>query len=183
MLVVVAYAHVSSEFEKARRSERKRLRDQRAEDIEKQGDADRESQEREDEERRQKILEANTRLSKWEGREPTPLEEQLGRGERTLTQWVDDLRRSARAAEHSFRAPQVPKVELWAIVEDVDAYPEVRVAAAITLGTPLNDAERTRLHEASQTLKSRNVRIAMDAVADHVGDDEGLIRSLEGLEE
>jgi hypothetical protein len=103
--------------------------------------------------------------------------EQLDRGGRAIGDWVAALR-GLRGKIATFREQATGGIDaLWRVLEDADAAPEQRVAAAVALSPDLDPGGRERLRIVAQATVSPKLRIALEAAAED--DDERLVRALE----
>ncbi len=105
----------------------------------------------------------------------------LARGERAVGEWVAALR-GLKDKMQTFRdaAGQTDVFErLWQILEDVQAAPARRAAAAVALSPHLDDEGRERLRVAAQATATPKLRVALEAAADD--DDAGLVRALDDV--
>lgn len=103
----------------------------------------------------------------------------LSRGERSVAQWVTDLRQAMRG-EGTFREAPLVAERLWRIVESSRAELEKRAAAAIALGAQLDDTGRERLRVAAASTASPKLRVAFEAAA--TDDDASAAEALDELE-
>jgi hypothetical protein len=101
----------------------------------------------------------------------------LERGERTIGQWISELR--ALSKGETYRDASVDPIRLWSMVESPSAEPSHRAAAAVALRDQLDDAGKTRLRVAADACASPHVRVALEAAAEE--DDEKLSLALERL--
>lgn len=90
---------------------------------------------------------------------------QLARGEKPATAWLDELARRAR--RHGYRDTALDRDELLRVVESSVAAPTARVgAAAILRKSGLRDEERARVRVAAEASVAPHVHIALEAAAD-----------------
>lgn len=102
----------------------------------------------------------------------------LDRGERTLSEWIRDLRALTRKIE-AFRQVAIPHEQLWRALEDGKAEPSVRAAAAVALSPSLDESGRARLRIAAKAVVSPKLRLAIELSANDEQDDERLADALE----
>jgi hypothetical protein len=102
----------------------------------------------------------------------------LSRGERAIEEWVAALR-GLRAKAETFREPGAVLDQLWGVLEDAQAAPEKRAAAAVALSPHLDDGGRERLRLAAQATVAPKLRIALEAAAED--DDDRLVRALDDV--
>jgi hypothetical protein len=101
----------------------------------------------------------------------------LGRGERTIEEWITALR--ALRESSSFRDLAVATDRLFHIVEDPRASAETRAAAACALRDSLDDEGRARLRVAAEACAEPRLRVALEATAE--GDEQRIAASLDEL--
>ena len=142
---------------------------------------ERSAREQEEENRRRLIAEANARLEEPLPRDASPLEERLRRGERTVQEWVADIRSLTGGSNRGFRQPSIPPDALWSIVEDEGADAGARVAAAIALRAHEGEVAQERLRVAVQTAESPTLRIAIAAAEETK--EEDLVKLLDALDD
>lgn len=94
---------------------------------------------------------------------------------RPIAEWVESLR-TLRDRVQTFREGSALE-QLWGILEDVNAAPEERAAAAVALSQSLDDEGRERVRVAARATGAPKLRIALEAAAHH--DDEKLIDALD----
>jgi hypothetical protein len=99
----------------------------------------------------------------------------LARGGRSTQEWLRGLR-----AATDYRAGSLPLEQLWRIVEDAGAEPDVRAGAAIALRSSLDDEGRHRLHETAMASAAPRVRVALET-ASLAEDEEELAAALEAV--
>jgi hypothetical protein len=75
-----------------------------------------------------------------------------------------------------YRVPELDSELLWAVAEDPDAAPSVRLGAARRLLPRLDEPGRRRMRRAASLGSTRRVRVALEAAAE--GDPEPLERAL-----
>lgn len=104
----------------------------------------------------------------------------LDRRGKALSEWMAELRALTTRGARGFReAPVVPEA-LWKTVENGQAAPELRAAAAVALQPSLDEGGRARLRVAAATVVAPRLRVALSAAAE--GDEEGLSEALAALE-
>ncbi len=84
----------------------------------------------------------------------------LDRGDRTFEAWIEALTQLA-GRRHTFRELGASNEALFRAVEDPDARPLTRAAAAIALGPYLDAEGRARLSTAASTTVAPKLRIAL----------------------
>lgn len=89
----------------------------------------------------------------------------LDRGARSIEGWVRHLRSLGEGANAGPRTAPVSRDRLFRIVEDPKAEATARAAAAVALGTSLDDAGRARLDAAASATAAPKLRIAIEAAA------------------
>jgi hypothetical protein len=87
----------------------------------------------------------------------------LGRRERGVRDWIQELRAIGAGANADLRTAPVSPEHLWRIVESHGAEPAERAAAAVALGPSLDDEGKQRLRVAVDTVADERLRIAIDA--------------------
>ncbi|MGO9715013.1 MAG: hypothetical protein ACLQBL_39570 [Polyangiaceae bacterium] len=100
----------------------------------------------------------------------------LGRRERGVREWIQELRAIGAGANADLRTAPVNPENLWRIVESHGAEPEARAAAAVALGPQLDDEGRQRLRVAVDAVADERLRVAIDAAAS--ADDAALEEAL-----
>jgi len=104
----------------------------------------------------------------------------LDRGGKPLSDWLLELRALTLRDPKGFRhAPVVPEA-LWKTVENGQAPPGARAAAAVALQPSLDDAGRARLRVAAATVVAPKLRVALTAAAER--DEEALSQALADME-
>jgi hypothetical protein len=99
------------------------------------------------------------------------------RGERSIRQWIAELR--ARATHETYRDTSFDVDRLWSMVESPSLEPSHRAAAAVALRDKLDDEGKARLRVAADACASPEVRVALEAAAED--DEEKLSSALERL--
>jgi hypothetical protein len=105
----------------------------------------------------------------------------LLRGQRDAGAWVAALRSALTRDAEGFREAPVFPEQLWAAVEDGQAAPEVRAAAAGARAPALDEVGKQRLRVAAGVVASPRLRVAIEAAAE--GDDERLVEAMSAVEE
>lgn len=103
----------------------------------------------------------------------------LERGSSDARTWLERLRALGSGANATLRVAPVRSESLWRAVEDPNAEPHVRVAAAAALAGAVSGEERVRIADAAGATADPRVRVALEAAAS--GDDEALTRALDEL--
>ena len=93
----------------------------------------------------------------------------LGRRERDVRAWIQELRAIGAGANADLRTAPVSPEHLWRIVESHGAPPADRAAAAVALGASLDDGGKQRLRVAVDAIADERLRVAIGAA---VGEDE-----------
>lgn len=106
------------------------------------------------------------------------LEAVLKRGDRTVGQWLQDVR-TLTGQEVGYRDASIDDDKLWSVVEDASLDSSQRTAAGIALRDHLDARGKLRLRVAADASASPQVRVALEAVLG-AADDE-LVRVLERL--
>ena len=112
---------------------------------------------------------------------PFATESLLARGERSVAEWLDGLRRIHAADEVHYRVAPVDRESLFGAVEDATKKPELRVAAAIALGRELDDEGRARLRVYAEAVAEPKLRAALEQIADGA-DTDALAKILQDLD-
>jgi hypothetical protein len=101
----------------------------------------------------------------------------LARGERSMHQWISDLRALTRDTP-GYRVKPVTREELLAVLRDSSAEEQLRIAAAVALAA---DGARDEVSREAETLASPGVRVALHDVATARDDDtlEAAIKAVE----
>jgi hypothetical protein len=91
----------------------------------------------------------------------------LRQGGRSTSAWISALRAIGVGANADMRTAPLPRERLFRIVEDASAAPADRAAAAaaVALGTELDDDERARLAHAAEVTAAPGLRVALAAAA------------------
>ncbi len=121
-----------------------------------------------------RILHARDAFTRGEDAAPQAL---LVRGGRSHAQWVS-LLRSRELVSH--RTADVPKDNLWRVIEDAGAEPIERAAAAVALGKDLTNDERKRLERAARATAAPKLRVVLEKAGE--ADEDELASELEELE-
>jgi hypothetical protein len=96
----------------------------------------------------------------------------LERGERTIQEWLDELRRVGEGANVTFRNALLTRSQLVDIVESTTLAAKVRLAAAIALRSKLSDDEKPRLRVAAERCVLPDLRERMVRVIDAPSDED-----------
>lgn len=99
----------------------------------------------------------------------------LGRGGRGIGEWITSLRALGAGANLDMRTAPVPRERLFRVVEDLARDPTSRAAAAVALGTELDDDGRARLRAAARATVAPKLRFALEKVADASAVEDGAI--------
>lgn len=102
---------------------------------------------------------------------PVTVESMLERGDRSVGEWIDALRRIHATEEVHYRVAPVDRESLFSAVEDATKKPQTRVAAAIALSERLDDAGRARLRVTADAVAEPKLRVALEQIADGAGAD------------
>jgi hypothetical protein len=94
----------------------------------------------------------------------------LARGERAPREWLDGIRALAR--DPSYRKAELSAEHLWRIVEDPGTEATSRAGAAAALVPSLDEAGRGRLRVAAEACASPRLRVALQAAAATVHEEE-----------
>jgi hypothetical protein len=104
----------------------------------------------------------------------------LAREARPIPDWLAALK-ALRDRTQTFREGGAPtRDDLWQIVEDPNAQPTRRAAAAVALG-PLEETDRGRLRVAAESSVAPKLRVAFEAAAED--DDARMGEALEAITE
>ena len=102
----------------------------------------------------------------------------VGRGERTVTEWVAALTELADASRSRYRRATLPREHLWRIVEDARCSADERAGAAVALlRSSLDQAGRARLRIAAEASALPPLRVVLNAVGS-IADDPLLVDAL-----
>ncbi|MGH7282248.1 MAG: hypothetical protein ACRELY_12030 [Polyangiaceae bacterium] len=112
---------------------------------------------------------------------PVSVESMLERGERSVADWIEALRQIRASEEVHYRVAAVDREALFGAVEDATKKPETRIAAAIALGTQLDDQGRARLRVSAEAVAEPKLRVALEQVAEGA-DTEALTKILGDLD-
>jgi hypothetical protein len=96
----------------------------------------------------------------------------LRRGERDVGAWVTALRSIGAGANADLRTAPLPRESLFRIVEDPAAHAADRAAAAVALGSDLDDESKARLRSAAEATAAPRLRIAIEKAAGGDGEAE-----------
>jgi hypothetical protein len=86
----------------------------------------------------------------------------VARGPRSHAEWLAALKQLL-GREGSYRDASVREEDLWALLEDPTAKPDVRAGAAMGLRKTLDDEGRTRVRVAASATVSPHLRVALDS--------------------
>jgi hypothetical protein len=91
----------------------------------------------------------------------------VGRGTRSKIEWLEALKKLAGVGTRGggYRDAALRDDDLWRLVEDPSAAPDVRAGAAFVLRGSLDDAGRARVRVAAEATASPKLRFALDEVA------------------
>lgn len=89
----------------------------------------------------------------------------LRRGSREVSDWVSALRAIGAGANADMRTAPLPRERLFRIVEDPGGAAADRAAAAVALGTDLDDESRARLRAAAEATAAPRLRVVIEAAA------------------
>ncbi len=100
----------------------------------------------------------------------------LGRGEKTVREWIEQLRRVGQGASATFRDVGLTREQLLRVVESTSAAAKERLAAVVALREGLTEEEKPRIRVAADrcvepAMRERMVRVAF-------APDEELIETL-----
>ncbi len=99
-----------------------------------------------------------------EPREQRALERELGRGDRSMREWLDALE---KRTANDYRGPALDRGQLLELVGDGRAEPSARTAAAWLLRRSADvKSERARIAEAAASTADPRVRVVLEAAAD-----------------
>ncbi len=101
----------------------------------------------------------------------------LAQGERTVREWIEDLKRVGEGANVTFRNALLTRDQLLSIVESTSAAAKERLAAAVALRSKLTDDEKPRIRVAAERCVAPELRERMVRVLD--ASDEELEGALE----
>jgi hypothetical protein len=124
------------------------------------------------------VAEARNRMATQRSAGDESLVALLTRGDRSTTEWLGATRNRAKPGTEGYRTASLPDEQLWGVLEDPNADPTARVAAAVALRAQAG-AERSpdlarRVRVAAGTTAFPQVRIALEGVVD-ASDDEQVI--------
>ena len=105
----------------------------------------------------------------------------LARGERSVAEWIAQLRRVGEGATATFRSMGLTRDQLLAIVESTSAAAKERIAAVVALHAGLTEEEKPRIRVAAERVVAPALRERMVRVADAESDEE-LAAALEEAE-
>jgi len=105
----------------------------------------------------------------------------LGRDGRSASDWLAALRQAFGHVEGFRGGPPLTLEQLWRAVEDPDARPWVRAAAAAALAHDVDEEKRTRLRVVAEATAAPKLRIALEAAAE--ANDEKIAEALESFED
>ena len=105
----------------------------------------------------------------------------LARGERTLREWMTQLKALGSGATATLRSAAVMPEHLWRVAEDPARPPIERAAAAIALAPSLGESDKERLGDLAKTTAAPKLRVALERVAEDASDEqvEEALRELE----
>ncbi len=89
----------------------------------------------------------------------------LRRGQRDVREWVSALRALGAGANADMRTAPLPPERLFRVVEDPAASSADRAAAAVALGSDLDDTGRARLRTAAAAVAGPRLRAALETAA------------------
>jgi hypothetical protein len=89
----------------------------------------------------------------------------LRRGQRDVREWVAALRALGAGANADMRTAPLPPERLFRVVEDPASGSSDRAAAAVALGSDLDDAGRARLRSAAAGVAGPRLRAALETAA------------------
>ena len=104
--------------------------------------------------------------------------EWLTRGDRSVEEWVADLRAMGSGGRRTYRASPPSREALFRIALDPAADEDVRAGAAIALGGSLDDSERERLRVAARVTVAPRVRVVLEREAEGDLDEEEAVHVL-----
>ena len=105
----------------------------------------------------------------------SPALQALSPGDEPVRAWA----RSLRERIDTFRQAKLRDDELWSVVDDVDAAPEKRAAAAMVLSPEIGDEGRARLRVLAGHTALPKLRVSLEAAAN--GDEAAAEEALEDL--
>ena len=103
------------------------------------------------------------------------------RNGRDLGAWINALRSLGAGSNADLRTAPLPRERLFRIVESPTAAAGERAAAAVALGTELDEEGRARLRSAAEATAAPKLRIAIEQAAASA-DEEALREALSALE-
>lgn len=103
------------------------------------------------------------------------------RNGRDLAAWINALRSLGAGSNADLRTAPLPRERLFRIVESPTAAAGERAAAAVALGTELDEEGRARLRSAAEATAAPKLRIAIEQAAASA-DEEALREALSALE-
>jgi hypothetical protein len=106
----------------------------------------------------------------------------LERGQRTMKEWLDELRRVGEGANATFRSVLLTRDQLLAIVESTSVAAKERLAAIVALRSKLTEEEKPRLRVAAERCVRPDLRERMVRVID-APSDEDIAAALEEAEQ
>lgn len=114
---------------------------------------------------------------------PAPAQEELiARGERTVPEWVEALRRLGSGATAAYRGLPVDVEGLARVLAEPMVRPSIRAAAAVALAAAGDASAVAKLRIAAAELADPRLRIALEKAADDTND-AAVVEALEALEE
>jgi hypothetical protein len=125
------------------------------------------------------VIAIQRRRNAWTAREGHAHEDALARGGQTGAAWIDALRRLTEGTAGAYRRA-IPVDRLWALLDDTDARPVTRTAAAVALYRFDDARARQRLRIAARSLADPETRGGLERVANAV-DDAALAAALDTL--
>jgi len=108
-------------------------------------------------------------------------EELIARGEQTISEWVEGLRRLGSGATAAYRGLPVDLEGLSRVLAEPLVRPSTRAAAAIALAAAGDESAGKKLRIAAEEVADPRLRIALEKVADEAKD-AAVIEALEALE-
>lgn len=111
----------------------------------------------------------------------TVVESAVARGQRSGREWLGALRQIGARAGAAYRAVPLDVDRLSRLLDDGDARPSARAAAAIVLAAAGDTTTPARLRVALETVADARLRVALEAVAD-ARDDDAVAEALDALE-
>ncbi len=103
----------------------------------------------------------------------------LARGDEDARSWLQRLRALGAGANATLRTAPVQPEALWRVVEDVNAAPRMRVAAAAALAKSVDPTEKARIALVAGATADPRLRVAFEATASD--DDAEVERALDEL--